>query len=562
MNAKAATHTYISCGDLDRVYKQFDVFINNHPTLGPLIQPMTAKIMEMPPPPPPPPRAADNAAAAGGTGIGVGDGASVGIGTASLSSMLSDLETNFLAAAGGSGGATADVAAAAATIATQVQQQLLEPQATAIPQLRAGWDASSLLQLQPALASALSNRLKNNTTTTTATTNNTTSANTHLHLPTSIDGATTMMTSMTDGSAGTTFLQEKIRKAIVAAQAGYSNTTTANTTATNIKNFSSNNTAGLAATYTPGMSSGHQQQQQQQQYNNHSSSQMQHSSLISGSQEHYYQPSAADSAAIAAATAAALAGQSRAGMDKTPALELLRALSNINYTSGEGPMMMHNTTMNAHTTDQHRTFPGRAAGIYDGFGDGDGGGEEYDELVDMDRSRSPTPTINPHTNRPLRRVVVQKAADELAASALVSLGAMAGPPPHALPSRGNKFNRNGIKRNAAVQQTAYDEYPYSYSDGGYGGGASRKRKSPPTRGGGGSVSAGGTLPSTTSAELGGPSDPDVTAKVQLLMLMAQNLGEMQNPTTTINTNNNIGGSAAVTRAASEGAPEDKPAASI
>ncbi|KAL4514334.1 hypothetical protein Ndes2526A_g03966 [Nannochloris sp. 'desiccata'] len=287
--------------------------------------------------------------------------------------------------------------------------------------------------------------------------------------------------------------------------------------------------------------------------------------LASGTpeQQHYYQPSAADSAAIAAATAAALAGQSRAGVDKTPALELLKALSNVNYTSKGPSMNNNNNNINANFVDarmrnnqmfsQRGPSYGNAAAAYDDGEDEEGedgsGSDGYADL-ELDRDRSPTPTINPNTNRPLRRVVVQKAADELAASALVSLGAGAEATGTAPASKGIKFNRNGSKRIAPSHfntEHVYGDYSY-YSDGGGGAGGAgfnRKRKSPSKGGGVG----GGVLPpaagpstapqrGTTPQPTRGFSNTDVTAKVQLLMLMAQNLGAMQNPSATTTTNTN------------------------
>jgi hypothetical protein len=542
MNAKASLNTHISCDDLDAVYKQFDVFISSHPTLAPVVHPMVTaaaavKTTMAAAVPQPQAEATNTTTNTAGGGNSSRDGNIAGV-VANLSSMLSDLENSVLAAAAAAGSGGEDGEKEALPAGAELQQQ-------AVPQLKAGWDAASLLQLQPALASALSDRLRNN--------NNNQQLNQNHEL--SGDGtatmtATTLTTQGGNGSAETTVLQDKIKRAIVAAQAGYHNN--------NNNNFNFNTSGGgaaapAAATYNPGMSSQLQGSHQYNQFHYNPNSQMQ-STLASGSPEHYYQPSAADSAAIAAATAAALAGQSRAGVDKTPALELLRALSNINY-KGEGPSMMNNNALSMYTNRNTQNNNTRMFAVQEQlrgqrsswwpYGAGGGGGsEEYFEEDEMERSRSPTPTINPNTNRPLRKVVVQKAADELAASALVSLGAMAGGSggAGAAPtSRGNKFNRNGIKRTAAtanIYERRYDEYHMSYSDGGGaagGGGPSKKRKSPSkSSGGGGGSGQRGTTPQQT----GGPSDTEVTAKVQLLMLMAQNLGEIQNPANTKSENDN------------------------
>ncbi|KAG7668520.1 hypothetical protein Ndes2437B_g06930 [Nannochloris sp. 'desiccata'] len=555
MNAKVMMHTHISCDDLDTVYKQFDVFINCHPTLAPVVYPMLnpKNLATLP--------QVDNTAAGGNGAVAGGSGVRVenisGI-AANLSSMLSNLENSVLAAAaaaaGGDGGNEAEI--------------VQEPQAPTqtMPPLRAGWDTSSILQFQPAVASGLSDRviIKNN--------NNNISADGvgEANAATNI----TTMTTQGGGGAENTMIQEKIRRAIVAAQAGYNN---------------NNNNTVAAATYDPRMSS---QLDSHLNHYNHHHNQVQ-SCLASGApeQQHYYQPSAADSAAIAAATAAALAGQSRAGVDKTPALELLKALSNVNYTS-KGPSMMNNNNnanfVNARMQN-NQMFPQRApsygnaaaAAAYDDGEDEEGedgsGSDGYADL-EMDRGRSPTPTINPNTNRPLRRVVVQKAADELAASALVSLGAGAEATGTAPASKGNKFNRNGSKRIAPSRfntEHVYADYPY-YSDGGGGAGdagVNRKRNSP-SKGGGGGGGGGastGVLPpaagpstapqrGTTPQPIGGFTDSDVTAKVQLLMLMAQNLGEMQNPSATNNnTNTDDGGvvGGVRSRAASEEGAQGK-----
>jgi hypothetical protein len=356
-------------------------------------------------------------------------------------------------------------------------------------------------------------------------------------------------------------LQEKIRRAIIAAQAGYTH--------------NNNNTGAAAATYNPRMSS--ELDSHLSYYNQHLQSQMQRPlasrSLPQQQQQNYCQPSAADSAAIATATAAALAGHSRAGVDKTPALELLKALSNINYT-GEGPPSLINTTtttnkMNYHL-GSHEALPYgnnntvTAAAAYGANDEDNYDDDEEEEVYDAygyadfetDRDRSPTPTINPNTNRPLRRVVVQKAADELAASALVSLGAGAGAAGTGkVPgSKGNTFNRNRIKKTAPslydVEKRVDDYSTYNNksgaaagSGGGSGGGGSsgilppitgpsapRSFHRAPTPQQPGGSGGGGGLPTT-----------DVTAKVQLLMLMAQNLGEMQNASANhTNTDDDVG----------------------
>jgi len=535
MNAKAMMHAHISCDDLDMVYKQFDMFINSHPTLAPAVHPMLKAINLAPPP------QGDNAAA-GGNGDKAGNITGI---AANVSSMLANLENSVVAAAGGDAGGGGGKQDDGYVHGADNAQQQQAPTQT-IPTLKSHWDASSLLHLHPALASALSDQLKNDKNK---------KSNIAADWGRGANAATTMTTTTTTqggGGAETTVLQEKIRRAIVAAQAGYTH------------NNDNNDNSGAAATYNPKMSS--ELDSHLNFYNQNHQGQTQ-TPLASGSpaplqQRSYYQPSAADSAAIAAATAAALAGQSRAGVDKTPALELLKALNNLNYT-GEAPSMINNNTNIAafvHDRMQYNPIDSHTAPSYgytapaaygdtdeDDYREDDSDGYGYAEL-EMDRNRSPTPTINPNTNRPLRRVVVQKAADELAASALVSLGAAAeatgkGKAPPA--SKGNKFNRNGFKKTAPSRyntERRYDDYPH-YSDGagdatggGINTGGNLKRKSPSKASGGG----GGILPPVagpssapkngpTPQQTGGVSDIDVTEKVQLLMLMAQNLGGMQNP---------------------------------